>query len=263
MDWKDVPAFVIELREKPDYSAKALMLTILCATRTNETLNEERNEFDLDNATWTIPKERMKAGVEHRVPLSDAAVHLLRTLPTIDGNPYVFPGVKRERPLSDMAMLEMLRGMREGFTVHGFRSSFQDWAEDTTMHLDVVTDMALAHTIKNKTKRAYRRGDAFDRRRDLMQQWCDYLFSATQSLSAKMGSPDCLITATHRQHLSPAVAPGFLLVDKRSADRTDRVCAPTHLWKALDASVQKRAELCSAGFQSLARAPQRGERCCA
>lgn len=185
MDWKNVPAFMTELREKPDYSAKALMLTILCAVRTNETLNAEWNEFDLDNATWTIPEERMKAGVEHRVPLSDAAVQILRTLPTITENPYVFPGMKRGKPLSDMSMLEMLRGMREGFTVHGFRSSFQDWAEDTTMHPDVITDMALAHTIKNKTKRAYRRGNAFDRRRDLMQQWCDYLLSDPQTYREK------------------------------------------------------------------------------
>ncbi|MET4279134.1 MULTISPECIES: tyrosine-type recombinase/integrase [unclassified Bradyrhizobium] len=152
MDWKDVPALIIKLREKPNCSAKALMLTILCATRTNETLNARRTEFDLDNATWTIPAERMKAGVEHRVPLSDAAVQLLRALPTIDENPYVFPGMKRGKPLSDMSMLEMLRGMREGFTVHGSRSSFQDWAEDTTMHPDVITDMALAHTIKEQSQ---------------------------------------------------------------------------------------------------------------
>lgn len=185
MDWKEVPAFMIELREKPDYSAKALMLTILCATRTNETLNAQRTEFDLDNAIWIIPAQRMKAGVEHRVPLSHAAVQLLRALPTIDENPYVFPGMKRGKPLSDMSMLEMLRGMREGFTVHGFRSTFQDWAEDTTMHPDVITDMALAHTIKNKTKRAYRRGNAFDRRRDLMQQWCDYLLTDAPTYKAK------------------------------------------------------------------------------
>lgn len=185
MDWKEAPAFMIELQEKPDYSAKALMLTVLCATRTNETLNAQRTEFDLDNAMWTIPAERMKAGVEHRVPLSDVAVHLLRTLPTIDGNPYVFPGVKRGRPLSDMAMLEMLRGMRDGFTVHGFRSSFRDWTTETTLHPDAIAELALAHTIKNKVERAYRRGDAFDRRRDLMQQWCDFLLTDAPTYKTK------------------------------------------------------------------------------
>ena len=185
MDWKDVPAFMMELRGKPDYSAKALMLTILCAVRTNETLNATWSEFDLDNAMWTIPKERMKAGAEHRVPLSDAAVQLLQSLDRIDDNPYVFPGAKRGKPLSNMSMLEMLRGMRDSLTVHGFRSSFRDWTTETTLHPDAIAEMALAHAIKNKVERAYRRGDAFDRRRDLMQQWCDYLLSDLQSYREK------------------------------------------------------------------------------
>lgn len=185
MDWKDVPAFMMELRGKPDASAKALMLTILCAVRTNETLNATWSEFDLHNAMWTIPAERMKAGVEHRVPLSDAAIQLLRSLARIDDSPYVFPGAKRGKPLSNMSMLQMMRGMRDGLTVHGFRSSFRDWTTETTLHPDAIAEMALAHTIKNKVERAYRRGDAFDRRRDLMQQWCDYLLSGPQAYREK------------------------------------------------------------------------------
>ena len=177
MDWNNAPAFMQELRLKTDYSAKALFLTVLCAVRTNETINAVWTEFDLNNRTWTIPAERMKAGVEHRVPLSSAAIDLLTNLHRIDGNPYVFPGIKRNLPLSDMAMLEMLRGMRDGCTVHGFRSTFRDWASETTLHPDAIVEMALAHTIKNKTERAYRRGDAFERRKPLMQQWCDYLLS--------------------------------------------------------------------------------------
>ena len=149
-------------------------------TRTNETINSTWPEFDLDQQMWTIPAERMKAGVEHRVPLSNAAVDLLTNLHKIDGNPYVFPGMKRNKPLSDMAMLEMLRGMRDDVTVHGFRSTFRDWASETTLHPDTIVEMALAHTIKNKTERAYRRGDAFERRKALMQQWCDYLLSDHQ-----------------------------------------------------------------------------------
>lgn len=176
MDWKDVPAFAAELADKPDYSARALLLTILCATRTSETLNATGAEFDLDAATWTIPAERMKAGKEHRVPLSAKAVQLLRDTPRMEGNPFVFPGVRARRPLSNMAMLEMLRGMRgEGLTVHGFRSAFRDWITETTLHPDAIAEQALAHTIDNKVERAYRRGDAFDRRRDLMSQWADYL----------------------------------------------------------------------------------------
>jgi integrase len=130
---------------------------------------------------WTIPAERMKAGVEHRVPLSNAAIELLTKLHRIDGNPYVFPGMKHNKPLSDMAILEMLRGMRIGLTVHGFRSTFRDWTSETTLHPDTIAEMALAHTIKNKTEKAYRRGDAFERRKDLMQQWCDYLLNDPQS----------------------------------------------------------------------------------
>lgn len=176
MDWKDVPAFASELARKPDYSARALLLTILCGTRTGETLGATWAEFDLDAATWTVPAERMKAGKEHRVPLSSAAVQLMRSTPRMEGNPYVFPGTRAKRPLSNMAMLEMLRGMRgDGLTVHGFRSAFRDWITETTLHPDAIAEQALAHTIDNKVERAYRRGDAFERRRDLMAQWADYL----------------------------------------------------------------------------------------
>lgn len=177
MDWRDVPAFMAELLRRPDYSARALALTILCATRSNETFNAIRAEFDLDAALWTIPAERMKAGAAHSIPLSSAAVNLLRNTPRMVGNPYVFPGMKRERPLSNMAMLEMLRGMRsgEGFTVHGFRSAFRDWISETTLHPDTVAEQALAHTIDDKTIKAYLRGNLFERRKALMQQWADYL----------------------------------------------------------------------------------------
>ena len=177
MDWCDVPAFMIELLRKPDYSAKALALTILCATRTNETINAKWSELDLERALWTIPAGRMKAGAAHSIPLSSAAVTLLRTVPRLERNPHVFPGMKRERPLCDMAMLQMLRGMRdgEGFTVHGFRSTFRDWISETTLHPDTVAEQALAHTIDDKTVKAYLRGNLFERRKALMQQWADYL----------------------------------------------------------------------------------------
>jgi integrase len=187
MDWKDVPAFMIELLGKPDISAKALALTILCAVRSNETFNAMWSEYDLDNATWTIPAERMKMGREHRVPLSSVAVLLLKNTPRIEGNPYAFPGAKRERPLSNMAMLQMLRGMREGegLTVHGFRSAFRDWITETTLHPDAIAEQALAHAIDNKVERAYRRGDAFERRKDLMQQWTDYLLAHPTEYAAR------------------------------------------------------------------------------
>lgn len=177
MDWKVAPAFAAELASRPDYSARALLLTVLCATRTSETLCSTWSEFDLDGAIWTIPAERMKAGKEHRIALSPQAVQLLRETPRMEGNEHVFPGVRAKRPLSNMAMLEMLRGMRPdtGLTVHGFRSTFRDWITETTLHPDAIAEQALAHTIDNKVERAYRRGDAFERRRDLMAQWADYL----------------------------------------------------------------------------------------
>jgi len=186
MDFAEAPAFYQELRTKRDISAKALALTILCATRTSETLNASWDEFDLEAAIWTIPAVRMKAGREHRVPLSSAALELLQETYRIEGNPYVFPGAKENRPLSNMAMLEMVRGMRDdGVTVHGFRSTFRDWITETTLHPDAVAEQALAHSIENKVERAYRRGDALERRRTLMQQWTDYLEMANSDYLGK------------------------------------------------------------------------------
>ncbi|WP_338608078.1 tyrosine-type recombinase/integrase [Pelagibacterium nitratireducens] len=176
MDWKDLPAYFTQLISKSDFSSHALRLTILCATRTSETLNAKWSEIDFAERVWHIPAERMKAGQPHSVPLSNTAIELLSKLPRMEENPYIFPGSKKNRPLSNMAMLEILRGMNDqNFTVHGFRSAFRDWVSETTMHPDTIAEMALAHTIKNKTEAAYRRGTAFDRRRNLMQQWDDYL----------------------------------------------------------------------------------------
>ncbi|TDR30311.1 tyrosine-type recombinase/integrase [Aquamicrobium defluvii] len=176
LPYRDVPAIVQALLGKRDFSSRALALTILTAVRTNECLQAEWSEIDLDAAVWIIPAERMKAGRQHRVPLSSAAVELLRTQPRFQGDKYVFPGAKRGRPLSNMAMLEVLRGMKgHGWTVHGFRSSFRDWITDVTLHSSEIAEASLAHTIGNKTEAAYRRGEAFERRAILMQHWCDYL----------------------------------------------------------------------------------------
>ena len=183
----NVPKFFSELICKEDFSSKALSLTILCCTRTNETLGATWDEFDLEQGIWTIPAIRMKAGNEHRIPLSALALKILGGLPKIEGNPYVFAGNKSARPLSNMAMLMLLRGMRpdDGFTVHGFRSTFRDWTSETTLHPDTIAEMVLSHTIKDKTVAAYRRGDAFERRKQLMQQWCDYLTLDKVSYSEK------------------------------------------------------------------------------
>ena len=137
----------------------------LTAARTGEIIGAAWDEFDLKTRTWTIPAERMKAGQEHKVPLCDRAVEILRELPRHGDKVF---------PLSNMAMLELLRGMRPGHTVHGFRSTFMDWAHERTATAKVVIDMALAHTVGDKVEAAYRRGDLFEKRRKLMEAWDHY-----------------------------------------------------------------------------------------
>ncbi len=172
MNWEDVPTFMAELRQRPSMSAWALQCTILTACRTGEVIGAQRAEIDLKAALWIIPAHRMKAQREHRVPLSGQAVALLRALPRQDGES-VFWG-QRKPTISNMAMLELLRGMRPGLTVHGFRSAFRDWAAERTTFSAEVVEMALAHTISNQVEAAYRRGDLLDKRRELMQAWADY-----------------------------------------------------------------------------------------
>jgi len=159
-----------------DLSASAVRFTILTACRTGEVLGAKWSEIDGD--VWTIPAERMKAGKTHRVPLSSAALDLLAALPR--ENEYLFPGQRPGRPLSGMAMLMKLRGMDErdaaGAVIvpHGFRSSFRDWAAETTPFANIVCEMALAHTVKG-VEGDYRRGDLLDKRRELMQAWAGYV----------------------------------------------------------------------------------------
>lgn len=175
IDWKLAPAFMHDLQQRTGFAANALQLTILCASRTGEIIGAQRSEFNLDQALWTISAERMKAGVEHRVPLSNAAVELLRKLPKMHQNEFVFAGVKQGCGLHNMAMLQCLHTLRTGLSVHGFRSAFKDWTEDHTAHPASIVETALAHSEKDKTVAAYRRSDALERRRILMAHWSDYL----------------------------------------------------------------------------------------
>lgn len=182
MPYDEVAAFMAELQGYTSISSKALQFLILTATRTSEVLRTEWPEIDLENATWTIPAERMKARREHRVPLSTQAVSLLSDLPRVQGNPYVFPGARLGRPLSNMAMLQLMRGMGYGvggkrgdYVPHGFRSSFRDWSGEVSSYPRDVAEMALAHTIENKVEAAYRRGDLFEKRRAMMQEWSDFI----------------------------------------------------------------------------------------
>ncbi|MEW5686619.1 MAG: integrase arm-type DNA-binding domain-containing protein [Pseudomonadota bacterium] len=176
LPFRDAPAFIAELRQRDSQSAKALEFTILTAARTSETLKAKWCEFDLERRLWTIPAERMKAGREHRVPLTDAAVRALGQ----PGGPgeWVFPGTKRQSPLSNMTMTAVLKRMgRNDITVHGFRSTFRDWAGETSDHPREVVEAALAHIVGDATERAYRRGDALPKRRRLMADWERFLLS--------------------------------------------------------------------------------------
>lgn len=183
MPYSEVAAFMRDLREREGASARALELVILTAVRTNEGLRAKWSEFDLKKAIWTIPAERMKAGREHRVPLSKRAVEILRELKKRSSSDWVFPG-RGDEPLSNMSLLMTLRRMgREDVTTHGFRSSFRDWAAEETHFAREVVEKALAHMITNQTEAAYWRGDVLDKRRELMQSWCD--FCASEAARAK------------------------------------------------------------------------------
>lgn len=174
MPWQEIPAFMIDLRSRDSVSARALEFTILTAARTGETIGAKWAEIDLNAKTWTIPASRMKAHRQHTVPLSDRAVSLLRDLPREAGGAWVFPGGREKRPLSNMAMMECLRDLRDGLTVHGFRSTFKDWASEATNTPNIVSEMALAHTVSDKVEAAYRRGELIEKRRKLMKDWADW-----------------------------------------------------------------------------------------
>jgi integrase len=173
LPWRQIGAFMAKLAEQDGISSEALKFTILTACRTNEAVRARWDEVDLDIGVWTIPGNRMKAGREHRVPLSPAVVTALNALPRTDG--WVFPGGRHGTAMSNMAMAMLLRRMnREDLTVHGFRSTFRDWVAEATQYPGEVAEAALAHVIGNKVEAAYRRGDLFEKRRQLMDEWALY-----------------------------------------------------------------------------------------
>ena len=175
MAYADVPAFMERLREREGMAALALEFTILTAARSGETYGARWSEIDLQAALWTIPAERTKAGRVHRVPLSTAAMAILERLAEGRTGDLVFPGAKAGSKLSVMAMEMLLRRMNvSGATVHGFRSSFRDWAGNETSFAREVAEAALSHVIGDKAEQAYRRGDALEKRRALMEAWANY-----------------------------------------------------------------------------------------
>ncbi len=178
LSFEDLSDFMVSLRKIDSVSSLALEFTILTATRTSEALNAKWEEFNLADRYWLIPAERMKAGEAHKVPLSDRSIEILKHLETRAFNEFVFPGKKKFKPLSNMAMLQIIRRLGHGVTTHGFRSTFRDWAAERTYFANEVVEKALAHTIPNKVEAAYRRGDLFDKRRKLMTAWAEYCQSS-------------------------------------------------------------------------------------
>lgn len=179
----EAPAFMVKLRRAAGMGARALEFAILTAARSGEVRGATWDEIDLGAAVWTVPAERMKAGREHRVPLSAPALDLLRALPRISGCPLVFPS-SRNGPLSDMTLTATLRRMNVDAVPHGFRSTFRDWAAERTNYPAEVAEMALAHAIGDKVEAAYRRGDLFDKRRRMMDDWAAFLASVEPAAAA-------------------------------------------------------------------------------
>lgn len=176
MPYEDVPAFIGRLRTPPSVSALALEFCVLTAARSGEVLGARWDEINLDAKIWIVSGQRMKAGREHRVPLSARALAILAQMERVRTGDNVFPGQRRGKPLSSMALEMVLRRLKiENATVHGFRSAFRDWAGETTSFPREVAETALAHAVGDQTERAYRRGDALEKRRKLMDAWARFL----------------------------------------------------------------------------------------
>jgi integrase len=175
LPYVELPDFMIELRQQEGIAARALEFTILTVARTSEAMGAKWSEIDFKAHLWTVPAERMKAGREHRVPISEPALALLAAMREVREGDFVFPGGRVNRPLSNMAFLMLLRRMGRGdLTAHGFRSTFSDWCSEQTNFPAEVREMALAHTVSDKVEAAYRRGDLFQKRRQVMDAWARF-----------------------------------------------------------------------------------------
>jgi integrase len=187
MPYEEVAGFVAELRKRQASAALALELCILTAARSGEILGMRWLEIDFDKKIWTVPADRMKAGREHRVPLSPRAIAIVRRLEKLKTGEFVFAGQARRKPLSNMAMEMVLRRMKiVDATVHGFRSSFRDWAGNVSNFPREITETALAHVIGDKAEQAYRRSDALEKRRKLMDAWATYCEPKTSATIVQM-----------------------------------------------------------------------------
>jgi len=176
MDYRDVPEYFQSLRAKDTIASKALAFTILTATRNGEARAASRSEIDDNAKIWIIPDSRMKAQKEHRVPLSDEAMKIIKEMEPFkrQTDDLIFPGLAHAKPINEASLLKIVKQHDQTLTVHGFRSSFRDWCAEQTSYPREVAEAALAHTLKDKTEAAYLRGDMFEKRRKLMGSWADY-----------------------------------------------------------------------------------------
>jgi integrase len=193
LPWREIGDFVLALKDQQGVGARALRFAILTAARSGEVRGARWSEIDMSAATWIVPAGRMKGGREHRIPLSALALDLLRetarTRLSREPDALVFPGRDAGRPLSDMSLTAVLRRMRLGeLTAHGFRSSFRDWAAETTAYPTELVEMALSHAVSNKVEAAYRRGDLFEKRRRLMDDWAAYCWTPSTAETAQIVS---------------------------------------------------------------------------
>lgn len=177
LPYQQVHAFVQALRQKKGISPKAFEFLILTAARSGEVLGAKWDEIDLESKVWTIPAERMKAGREHRIPLSARAVTIMKEMAAGKQCDFVFPAPTGKKGMSNGALLAVIKGMSEyaAYVPHGFRSTFRDWAAETTNYANETLELALAHTIRDKAEAAYRRQDQLDKRTKLMEQWANYV----------------------------------------------------------------------------------------
>jgi integrase len=201
LPYDEVPAFIASLHAEVGIAARALEFGILTASRTGEVLGARWAEIDVKAKVWTVPPERMKARRGHRVPLSDRAITILRQMQELPRDEFVFPGGKEKRPLSGMAFLMLLRRMkRDDLTAHGFRSTFRDWAAERTSFPREVAEMALAHTISDKVEAAYRRGDLFEKRRQLAEAWAAFCESLPENIGRAAPERRVIATPAARNH---------------------------------------------------------------
>ncbi len=200
LPYQDLPAFWARLQIQDGLGARALELAILTAGRSGEVLGARWAEIDFDAAVWTVPAERMKTNTPHRVPLCAPALQLLRKLHAIRLGDLVFPGARIDRPLSNMTIGMVLRRMAVPVTVHGFRSTFRVWVEETTNTPVPVSEAALSHTIKDKVMAAYQRSDLLEKRRPLMEAWGSFVTSMVTGTTATVAVEDQPVNTTGLQH---------------------------------------------------------------